>query len=78
RRFCTLHGNVLCCYASRPDYEDGEEAETTYHALEAKTWKDEMGKSNSRGLVLHCEDGKVVVARADTAAEQEEWLEAME
>lgn len=42
-----------------------------------RPWEAEFSKPYNRGLLIDCEGGETIIARTDTAAEQEEWTEAL-
>ncbi len=42
-----------------------------------RPWESEFSKPYNRGLLIDCEGGDTIIARTDTAAEQEEWAEAL-
>lgn len=42
-----------------------------------RPWQAEFNKPYNRGLIIDCEGGEIIIARTDTAAEQEEWSEAL-
>lgn len=42
-----------------------------------RPWEAEFNFSSNRGLLIDCEGGDTIIARTDTSAEQEEWMEAL-
>lgn len=42
-----------------------------------RPWEAEFTKPYNRGLLIDCEGGETIIARTNTSAEQEEWMEAL-
>ncbi|CAN0230074.1 unnamed protein product, partial [Discosporangium mesarthrocarpum] len=77
RQFCTLHGNILRCYASKLHYEDSEDPVEAMVVRGLRAWQEEYGRAYDRGLLVECEGGDTIIARTDSPAHQEEWSEAL-
>ncbi|CAM9593516.1 unnamed protein product, partial [Ectocarpus sp. 13 AM-2016] len=77
RQFCTVHGNILRCFAGKRQYADHEDPVETNIIRAVRPWEAEFSKPYNRGLLIDCEGGETIIARTDTAAEQEEWTEAL-
>ncbi|CAM9331458.1 unnamed protein product, partial [Choristocarpus tenellus] len=77
RQFCTLHGNILRCYTGKLQHEDNEDPVEVNVVRGMRAWNEEFGRPYDRGLLVDCDGGDTIIARTDTAAEQEEWCEAL-
>ncbi|CAN0090701.1 unnamed protein product, partial [Laminaria digitata] len=77
RQFCTVHGNILRCFAGKRQFTDHEDPVETNIIRAVRSWQEEFSKPYNRGLLIDCEGGDTIIARTDTSGEQEEWTEAL-